>query len=140
MQAVLPQLTQVVVSNLVREASVCIASSSTQPVDDPYYMPSLKEAPVAHGLKPESASEVKFSMGPTVVVHTRGASAPYMTIRVPVHTGSGVCLWGVNICVKPGGGFAKDNTNWILGERGANATPVVKLSDEVLVYAEMRDL
>jgi hypothetical protein len=139
-QAMLPQLNQAVVSNLVREASVCIANSSAQPVVGPYYMPSLAEAPIAHGLKPESGSEVKFSMGPNVVVHTRGASAPYMSIRVPVYTGSGVCMWGVYVCIKPGVGFAKDNTNSILDEQGTNATPVVKLSEEVLVYAERRNL
>jgi len=94
MQAVLPQLNQAVVSNLVREASACIANSSADIGGGPFYMPSVKEAPIAHGLKPESGSEVKFSMGPSVVVHTRRPSAPYMAIRVPVHTGSGVCLWG----------------------------------------------
>lgn len=141
MQAMLPQLNQVVVSNLVREASLCISNSSAQPVAEPYYMPSSTEAPVAHGLKPVSSSEVKYGLGPTVVVHTRGASAPHMSVRVPVQTGAGLCLWGVYICIKPGGGFAKDsNNNWILEDRGANATPVVQLSDEVLVYAERRNL
>ena len=141
MQAMLPQLNQVVVSNLVREASLCISNSSAQPVAEPYYMPSSTEAPVAHGLKPVSSSEVKYGLGPTVVVHTRGASAPHMSVRVPVQTGAGLCLWGVYICIKPGGGFAKDsNNNWILEDRGANATPVVQLSDEVLVYAEQRNL
>jgi hypothetical protein len=139
MQAALPQLTQGVVSNLVNEASVCIANSSAQSVG-PYYMPPLAEAPIAHGLKAKSGSEVTFGMGPDVVVHTRGASAPYMSIRVPVHTGAGICMWGVTICVKPGGGFAQSNANWILEGRGTNATPVVKLSDEVLVYAELRTL
>src|SRR2546425_12889492 len=67
-QAVLPTLNQAVVSKLVCEASLCIASSSAQPVVEPYYMPSSEEAPVAYGLKPESSSEVTFSMGPSVVV------------------------------------------------------------------------
>jgi hypothetical protein len=136
----LPQLTQDVVSNLVREASVCIANSSAQTGSGPYYSPPWADIPVARGLKPTAGTEATYSMGPDVVVHTRGASAPYMSIRVPVHPGAGVCLWGVTVCLKPGGGFAKDNANWILEGRGTNATPVVKLSDEVLVYAEMRTL
>ena len=140
MQAMLPQLTQAVLSNLVHEASVCIANSSAQSADRPYYMPTLAEAPVAYGMKPEAGAEATYSMGPDVVVHARGDSAPYMSIRVPVHPGAGVCMWGVTICLKPGGGFAKDNANWILEGRGTNTTPVVKLSDEVLVYAEMRGL
>jgi len=141
MQAVLPQLNQAVVGSLVREASLCISNASAQPVVEHYYMPSSTEAPVAHGLKPVLSSEAVYGPGPTVVVHTQGASAPYMSVRVPVHTGAGLCLWSVSICIKPGGGFAKDdNHNWILEDRGTNATPVVKLSDEVLVYAEMRNL
>ena len=139
MQAVLPQLNQVVIGNLVREASLCISNSSAQP-DAAYYMPSLEEAPVAHGLKPVSSAEVKYGLGPTVAVHNRGASAPYMSVRVPVQTGAGLCLWGVHICIKPGGGFAKDNNNWILEERGTDATPVVRFSDEILVFAERRNL
>jgi len=139
-QAVLPQLNQEVVSNLLGEAALCIANSSAQPVVEPYYMPSLAEAPVAHGLKPVAPSEVKYSLGPAIVVHTRGAGAPYMSVRVPVQTGSGLCLWGVYVCISPGEGFARDNGNWILEGRGTNATPVVKLSEEVLVYADRRSL
>jgi len=139
MQAVLPQLNRVVVSNLVREVSLCISNAAAQPVVEHYYMPSSAEAPVAYGLRPVSSSEVEYDLGGNVVVHTRGASAPYMSVRVPVHAGAGLCLWGVYICIKPGGGFAKDNNHWILEDRGATATPVVKLSDEVLVYAERRN-
>ena len=137
MQAMLPQLTQTVASNLVREASVCIANSSSQSVG-PYYSPPWADTPVARGLKPEAGAEATFSMGPDVVVHTRGASAPYMSVRVPVHPGAGVCMWGVKICIKPGGGFEKDGANWILEGHGTNTTPIVRVNDEVLVYAEMR--
>jgi hypothetical protein len=139
-QAVLPHLNQDVVSNLVREASVCITNSSVQPVAEPFYTPTSEEAPVAYGLKVESTTEFRVSTGPLVVVRNRGTSAPYMAVRVPVHFGSGLCLWGVYVCVKPGGGFAKDNPSWVSSERGTNAAPVVKLSDEVLLYAQQRSL
>jgi len=139
LQAMLPQLTRAVVSNLVQEASVSIAEASAQPGSEPYYMPASQETPVARGLKPEASSEVTYSMGNSVVVHNRGPSAPFVSVRVPVHPGSGPCSWGVYMCIKPGGGFARDDTNnWVVEGRGTNATPVVKLSDEVLVYAERR--
>lgn len=138
LQAVLPHLNRDVVSNLVREASVCITNSSVQPVDEAFYTPTSEEAPVAYGLKVESPTEFRISAGPLVVVRRRGTSAPYMAIRVPVHTGSGLCLWGVYVCVKPGGGFAKENPNWVIADGSTNAAPVVKLSDEVQLYAEQR--
>jgi hypothetical protein len=137
-QALLPHLTQEVVSNLVREASLCIADSSAQPVVEPFYNPSSQEAPVAYGLKVESPAEFRISTGPLVAVRNRGTSAPYMAVRVAVHFGSGLCLWNVYVCVKPGGGFAKDNPSWVVAEGSTNAAPVVKLSDEVLLYAEQR--
>jgi len=141
MQAMLPQLNQDVLSKLVREASSCISHAADQPADEHFYMPKTAEAPVARGLQPVSGSGVKYSLGPDVVVHRRGASAPYMSVRVPVRTGSGLCLWGVYVCIKPGGGFAKDsNNNWILEDRSADATPVVQLSNEVLVYADRRNM
>jgi hypothetical protein len=139
MQAMLPQLNQVVLGKLVREASLCISNAVAQSDGAHYYMPPPAEVPVAHGLKPVSSSEVKYSFGPDVVVHNRGPSAPYVSVRVPVQTGGELCLWGVYICIKPGGGFAKDGNNWILEDRDATATPVVKLSDEVLVYADRRN-
>jgi len=139
MHAMLLQLTQGVVSNLVHEASVCIANSLSQSVG-PYYSPPWADTPVARSLKPEAGSEATFSMGPDIVVHTRGASAPYMSVRVPVHPGAGVCIWEVIICVKSGGGFAKGSAGWTLEGRGTNTTPIVEVSDEVLVYAEIHGL
>jgi len=141
MQAMLPQLNQDILSKLVHEASSCISNAAAQPADEPYYMPPTTEVPVARGLQPVSGSGVKYSFGPDVVVHRRGASAPYVSVRVPVQTGSGLCLWGVYVCIKPGGGFAKDNSNnWILEGRSAEATPVVQLSNEALVYADRRNM
>jgi hypothetical protein len=137
-QAVLPQLNQVVVSNLIHEASQCIASALAQSPIQPFYNPAWADVPVAHGLKVGSSSEFSISTGPTISVRTRGSSAPYMAVGVPVHFAPGLCLWTVYVCIKPGGGFAKDSTNWNLAERGANATPVVEVSDEVLLYAEQQ--
>jgi len=137
-QALLPHLTQDVVSNLVREASLCIADSSAQPVTVPFYMPTTDKAPVAYSLKVESPTEFRISTGPLVAVRNRGTSAPYMAVRVPVHFGTGLCLWSVYVCVKPGGGFAKNNPSWVVAEGKTNAAPAVKLSDEVLLYAEQR--
>jgi hypothetical protein len=140
MQAMLPQLDQAVLGKLVREASQCISNAAIQSEGQPYYMPSTAEAPVARGLKPVASAVVKYNLGPDVVVHNRGPGAPYMSVRVPVQTGAGLCLWGVYVCIKPGGGFAMDGNDWILEGRDASATPVVKLSDEVLVYADRRNM
>jgi hypothetical protein len=137
-QAVLPHLGQDVVSNLVGEASLCIADALTDPIVPQFYTPTVEKAPVAHGLTVVPASEFSIGMGATIVVRTRGTSAPYMAVRVPVQFGSGLCLWGVYVCVKPGGGFAKDNPDWVVAEGGTNAAPVVKLTDEVLLYAQQR--
>ena len=139
-QAVLPHLGQDVVSNLVGEASLCIADALAEPVVPQFYTPTVEKAPVAHGLTVVPASNFSIGMGATIVVRTRGTSAPYMAARVPVQFGSGLCLWGVYVCVKPGGGFAKDNPGWVVAEGGTNAAPVVKLTDEVLVYAQQRRL
>ena len=95
---------------------------------------------MAHGLTVVPAADFSIGMGATIVVRTRGTSAPYMAVRVPVQFGSGLCLWGVYVCVKPGGGFAKDNPGWVAAEGGTNAAPVVKLTDEVLLYAQQRRL
>ena len=138
LQAVLPQLNQVVISNLVHEASVGVSNAAAQPADESYYMPSSAEAPMAHGLRPASSSEAEYGAGAAVVVHRRGAGAPYMSVRIPVRTGGGLCLWDVCICIKPGGGFAKDSKGWVIEDRSATATPIVQLSDEVLVYADRR--
>jgi hypothetical protein len=132
-QAVLPHLSQDVVSHLVGEASLCIADSLVEPVVPQFYTPTLEKAPVAYGLTVVPRSEFSIGMGATIVVRTRGTSAPYMAVRVPVQFGSGMCLWGVYVCVKPGGGFAKDNPSWVVAEGGTNAAPVVKLTDEVLL-------
>jgi hypothetical protein len=140
LQAVLPHLSQDVVSNLVGEASLCIAESLAEPVVPQFYTPTLEKAPVAYGLTVVPRSEFSIGMGATIVVRTRGTSAPYMAVRVPVHLGSGLCLWGVYVCVKPGGGFAKDNPSWVVAEGVTNAAPVVKLNDEVLLYAQQRSL
>jgi hypothetical protein len=140
MQAMVPQLSPTLISNLVREASLCISNAAIQSDGGHYYMPPPAEVPVAHDLKPVGSSVVKYSFGPDVVVHNRGPGTPYMSVRVPVQTGAGLCLWGVYICIKPGGGFAKDgNNNWVLEDRDATATPIVKVSDEVLVYADRRN-
>jgi hypothetical protein len=137
-QALLPHLTPDMVSNLVREASLCIADSAAQPVVVPSYTPTTDKAPVAYGLKVESPTEFRISMGPFIAVRNHGTSSPYMAIGVPVHLGSGLCLWSVYVCVKPGGGFAKDNPTWVIAEGKTNAAPVVKLSNEIVVYAEQR--
>ena len=139
-EAVLPHLSQDVVSNLVGEASLCIADSLAEPVVPQFSTPTVEKAPVAHGLTVVPPAEFSIGMGATVVVRTRGTSAPYMAVRVPVHLGSGLCLWGVYVCIKPGGGFAKDNPSWVVAEGSTNAAPVVKLSDEVLLYAQQRSL
>jgi len=137
-QAALPHLSQDVVSNLVREASQCISNAFGESVVPKFYMPTSAEAPVAYGLRVEPASDFSFGMGATVVVRTVGTSAPYMAVRVPVRMGPGLCLWEVYVCVKPGGGFAKDNPSWVAAEGGTKAAPVAKLSDEVWVYAQQR--
>ena len=139
-QAVLPHLGQDVVSNLVGEASLCIADALAEPVVPQFYTPTVEKAPVAHGLTVVPASDFSIGMGATIVVRTRGTSGPYMAVRVPVQFGSGWCLWGVYVCVKPGGGFAKDNPGWVVAEGSTNAAPVVKLTDEVLLYAQQRSL
>ena len=139
-QAVLPHLGQDVVSNLVGEASLCIADALAGPDVPQFYTPTVEKAPVAHGLTVVPASDFSIGMGATIVVRTRGTSAPYMAVRVPVQFGSGLCLWGVYVCVKPGGSFAKDNPGWVVAEGSTNAAPVVKLTDEVLVYAQQRRL
>ena len=137
-QAVLPHLGQGVVSNLIGEASLCIADSLAEPVVPQFSTPALEKAPVAYGLTVVPPSDFSIGMGATVVVRTQGTSAPYMAVRVPVQFGSSLCLWGVYVCVKPGGGFAKDNPSWVVVEGGTHAAPVVKLTDEVLLYAQQR--
>jgi hypothetical protein len=137
-QKAVPHLGPDVVSNLVGEASVCIADALAQPVVEPFYMPTTDKAPVAYGLRVEPASDFSFGMGATVTVRTRGTSAPYMAVRIPVHMGAGLCLWEVYVCVKPGGGFEKDNPSWAALEGGTNAAPVVALGDEVRIYAQQR--
>lgn len=139
-QAVVPHLSPDVVSNLVREASLCITDALAEPIVQQFYTPTLEEAPVAYGLKVEPPSQFSMGMGSTVVVRTRGTSAPYMAVRVPLHVGPALCLWGVYVCVKPGGGFAKDNPGWIVAEGSTNAAPVVKLGDEVQLYSQLRSL
>ena len=139
-QAVLPHLSQDVVSNLVGEASLSIADALAESVVPQFYTPTVEKAPVAHSLTVVPPSDFSIGMGATIVVRTRGTSAPYMAVRVPVQFGSGLCLWGVYVCVKPGGGFAKDNPVWVTAEGGTNAAPVVKLTDEVVLYAQQRSL
>jgi hypothetical protein len=138
LQATVPHLSPDVLSNLVREASLCIADALAEPVVPQFYTPTSDKAPVAYGLRVEPPSQFSVGMGATVVVRTRGSSAPYMAVRVPLHVGSGLCLWGVYVCVKPGGGFAKDNPGWVVAEGSTNTAPVVKLGDEVLLYAQQR--
>jgi hypothetical protein len=129
-----------VVSNLVREASLCIADALAEPVVQPFYMPTSDKAPVAYGLRVEPPSQFSMGMGSTVIVRTRGTSAPYMAVRVPLHVGPALCLWGVYVCVKPGGGFATDNPGWVVAEGSTNAAPVVELGDEVRLYAQLHRL
>jgi hypothetical protein len=129
-----------VVSNLVQEASLCIADALAEPVVQPFYMPTSDKAPVAYGLRVEPPSQFSMGMGSTVIVRTRGTSAPYMAVRVPLHVGPALCLWGVYVCVKPGGGFANDNPGWVVAEGSTNAAPVVELGDEVRLYAQLHRL
>jgi len=138
-QRAVPHLNPDVVSNLVGEASVCIADALAQPVVQPFVMPTSDKAPVAYGLRVEPASDFSFGMGSTVMVRTRGTSAPYMAVRIPVHMGAGLCLWEVYVCVKPGGGFANDNPGWVVAEGSTNAAPVVTLGEEVRLYAQQRN-
>jgi len=140
LQAVVPHLSPDVVSNLVQEASLCIADALAEPVVQPFYMPTSDKAPVAYGLRVEPPSQFSMGMGSTVIVRTRGTSAPYMAVRVPLHVGPALCLWGVYVCVKPGGGFANDNPGWVVAEGSTNAAPVVELGDEVRLYAQLHRL
>jgi hypothetical protein len=137
-QMVVPHLSADVVSNLVREASLCIVDALADANVPPFYTPTSDKAPVAYNLRVEPPSQFSMGMGSTVVVRTRGTSAPYMAVRVPLHVGPSLCLWGVYVCVKPGGGFAKDNPGWIVAEGSTNAAPVVKLGDEVQLYSQLR--
>jgi hypothetical protein len=137
-QRAVPHLNPDVVSNLVGEAAVCIADALAQPVIQPFYMPTSDKAPVAYSLRVEPPSDFSFGMGASVMVRTRGTSAPYMAVRIPVHMGAGLCLWEVYVCVKPGGGFATDNPGWVAAEGSTNAAPVVALGDEVRLYAQLR--
>jgi hypothetical protein len=138
LQATVPHLTPDVVSNLVREASLCIADAVADANAPAFYTPTTDKAPVAYSLRVEPPSQFSVGMGATVVVRTRGSSAPYMAVRVPLHVGPALCLWGVYVCVKPGGGFANDNPGWVVAEGSTNAAPVVKLGDEVQLYAQQR--
>ncbi len=138
-QAALPQLRQGVVSNLVGEAAHCIAAALADSPVPPFYVPTSELAPVAYGLRIEPPSQFSVGMGATVVVRTRGTSAPYMAVRLPVHMGAGLCLWEVYVCVKPGGGFAKENPGWVVAEGSTKPAPVVTVSDEVWVYAQERN-
>ncbi len=139
-QTVVSHLSPDVVSNFVREASLCITDALADSNAPPFYTPTVEEAPVAYGLRVEPPSQFSVGMGSTVVVRTRGTSAPYMAVRVPLHVGPALCLWGVYICVKPGGGFAKDNPGWVVAEGSTNAAPVVALGDEIRLYAQLRSL
>jgi hypothetical protein len=138
LQAVVPHLSPDVVSNLVREASVSIADALAEPVVQQFYRPTQDEAPVAYGLRVEPPSQFSVGMGSTVVVRTHGSSAPYMAVRIPLHVGPALCLWGVYVCVKPGGGFTTDDPGWVIAEGSTNAAPVLKLNDEVQLYAQQR--
>ncbi len=138
LQATVPHLSPDVVSNLVREASLCIADALAEPVVQQFYTPTTDKASVAYSLRVEPPSQFSVGMGSTVVVRTRGTSAPYMAVRVPLHVGPALCLWGVYVCVKPGGGFAQDNPGWVVAEGSTNAAPVVTLGDEVRLYAQLR--
>jgi len=138
LQATVPHLSPDVVSNLVREATLCIADAMADANAPPFYTPTSDKAPVAYGLRVEPPSQFSFGMGSTVVVRTRGTSAPYMAVRVPLHVGPALCLWGVYVCVKPGGGFANDNPVWVVAEGSTNAAPVVNLGDEIRLYAQLR--
>jgi hypothetical protein len=138
LQATVPHLSPDVVSNLVREATLCIADAMADANAPPFYTPTTDKAPVAYGLRVEPPSQFSVGMGSTVVVRTRGTSAPYMAVRVPLHVGPALCLWGVYVCVKPGGGFAQDNPGWVVAEGSTNPAPVVTLGDEVRLYAQLR--
>jgi hypothetical protein len=137
-QAVVPHLTPDVVSNLVQEATLCIADAMADANTPPFYTPTTDKAPVAYSLRVEPKSDFSFGMGSTVSVRTKGTSAPYMAIRVPLHVGPSTCLWGVYVCVKPGGGFANENPGWVIAEGSTNAAPVATLGDEVRLYAQLR--
>lgn len=133
-QTVLPHLEdQTVASNLVREATLAIARVSTQAMGEVAYVVPRENAPLSYGLKVEGAV-----WGNYVLVTRRGESAPYMTIRIPIHFG-GPCWWEAYVCIKPGGGFVKNGTEWVLAERPSNTGPVVKFSDEILLCAVKRD-
>ncbi|HVM60334.1 MAG TPA: hypothetical protein VMV72_05640 [Verrucomicrobiae bacterium] len=137
-QLALPHLTPDVLNNLVREASVCITNALADSPVPPFYVPTSDEAPVAYHLRAEPPSQFSVGMGATVAVRTTGTSAPYMAVRLPVHAGPSLCLWGVYVCVKPGGGFANENPGWVAVQAGTTPAPVVKINDEVVVYAELR--
>jgi hypothetical protein len=137
-QATLPHLTPDVVSNLVREATLCIADAMADANNPPFYTPTSDKAPVAYGLRVEPPSQFSFGMGSTVTVRTKGPSAPYMAVRIPLHVGPALCLWGVYVCVKPGGNFATDNPTWVIAEGTTDAAPVLNLNDEVRLYAQQR--
>jgi hypothetical protein len=137
-QATVPHLTPAVVSNLVREASQCIADALADANAPAFYRPMTSEAPVAYSLRVEPTSQFSVGMGSTVTVRTKGTSAPYMAVRVPLHVGPALCLWEVYVCVKPGGDFANDNPDWVVAEGNTNAAPVVALGDEVRLYAQLR--
>jgi hypothetical protein len=140
LQAVVPHLTPDVVSNLTQEATLCIADAMADANVPPFYTPTTDKAPVAYGLRVEPASQFSFGMGSTVTVRTKGTSAPYMAVRIPLHVGPSLCLWGVYVCVKPGGGFASDNSGWVVAERSTTPAPVLKLNDEIQLYAQQRTL
>jgi hypothetical protein len=107
-QAVLPQLDQAMISNLVREASVCIARASTQSVVEPFDIVRREDAPVAISLKAVSV----LGMDSTALVVLRGASAPYMCIQVPV------ALRGATIAVVKGV-TSLDSGFWLTRAYGA---------------------
>jgi sugar (pentulose or hexulose) kinase len=140
LQAVVPHLSPDVVSNLVREASLCIADAMADSNVPQFYTPTSDKAPTAYGLRVEPPSQFSVGMGSTVTVRTRGSSAPYMAVRVPLHVGPALCLWGVYVCVKPGGNFANDNPGWVVAEGSTNAAPVVTLGNEVRLYAQLHSL
>ena len=137
LQAVLPQIDQAVASNLVNEASLAIASAFVQKTKsgDSNYLVPRGDAPVAYGLK--TGSEMGDRMGNAVSVDLFHASAPQMTIKIPIHYG-GFCWWQVLIFVKPGGGFVKNSDAGYMVGGFTNENSFVRISDEILLWAGQR--
>jgi len=136
LQAVLPQIDQAVASNLVHEASLAIASAVAQraKTGDSIYLVLQRDAPIAYGFKTDS----DIRMGNAVFVDLSHASAPQMTIKIPIHYGLGLSWWQVLVFIKPGGGFAKNNDAGYMVGGFTNETSFVKYSDEILLWAGQR--